>query len=175
MKDNFEQNLERYRTIATTPEYRYWQSIYAKCFWFAVLAVIGLVVGGVRLLFSVQKGLWLVGICILMLLLAALGMAIARSSRRDIFKKNAIEDPFHPAPVDTTEIPWCRNCSHFRPLKWWNSKSNGPWQSSERPDADALPCLIAEQVATVWDNYFAQPPQKRTLFPKTCERFEKSR
>jgi hypothetical protein len=108
-----------------------------------------------------------------MFLMAAIGMAIARSNRKNILKSNAIEDPFHPAPVDTSGLPWCRNCSHFRPLKHWNSNSDGPWQGSGKPVVGELPCLIAEQVACVWNDYFAQPPAKRTLFPKTCDRFDK--
>ncbi len=176
MKDNFDNNLERYRIVAASSEYRYLQSIYTKCFWFAVLAIIGLLAGGVRLLFSVQKGLWLAGICVVLLFLAAIGMAIAQSNRREILKRNAVEDPFSPAPTDTTAIQWCKNCSRFRPQKGWDSRSNnGPWQGLIKPDIGKLPCAIADQVRSVWDNYFAESPEKRTLFPKTCERFERRR
>jgi hypothetical protein len=170
---DIERNLDRWQAIVGTSEYRYWSGIYRRCFWLGALGIVGLLIGMIRLLFSAQKGLWLIGICLLLLLLASVGMGIARRSRSELLSKNGTQDPFKLAPIDTGGIPWCRNCRHFRVIKAWNNSSSGLWQLATKPDNGKLPCLIAEKVLHLWDCYYAQPKEKRTLFPKTCELFER--
>ena len=70
--------------------------------------------------------------------------------------------------VDRSKIEWCKNCVHFRKIRNWEDSHDGLWTLSEAPQLDLLPCGIAAQTSIVWQDYFAQGREQRTLYPKNC-------
>ncbi len=73
--------------------------------------------------------------------------------------------------VDTSAIRWCRTCRFFRRSRQYEDAYKGAWTFPTMPEDEILPCRNLGQTREMWVAYYVLPRGKRTLFPKTCDRW----
>lgn len=73
---------------------------------------------------------------------------------------------------ENQQIPWCKNCKHYRKSKRYENIAGGSWTAESMLPIGELPCAIAEDASDVWENHFNLDRKSRTLYPKNCEFFE---
>lgn len=90
----------------------------------------------------------------------------------------------YPDPLETVRenIRWCSNCAYFQNQKDWqkyglgifSSPVSGDSMSSSRVSDEKLPCRIASEASTTWDQYFQVNKKNRTMYPQNCPKFKPS-
>lgn len=90
----------------------------------------------------------------------------------------------YPDPLETVRgnIRWCSNCAYFQNQKDWqkyglgifSSPVSGDSMSSSRVSDEKLPCRIASEASTTWDQYFQVNKKNRAMYPQNCSKFKPS-
>lgn len=69
---------------------------------------------------------------------------------------------------DGRAIEWCPNCKHHRKSRDFGDFMGGLCQSKIMPRSDKLPCSIALETSSVWEQYYSSEPGSRTLLRRFC-------
>ncbi len=74
---------------------------------------------------------------------------------------------------DPKKIEYCKTCKHFKENKTYEDSINGLWHNPIMPEISLLPCNNYENAQDVWKEYFNLNVENRTIFPKSCDFWEK--